>query len=529
MSAASSAVAASPARRANPYAAVAAALTGCFLASYHTRLIGIGLPDLRGAFGLSVDEASWLATVANAPQILTAPAVPWLVMVFGIRPILLWPGLVYAALVAVIPLSRDPATLLGLHAATGLLLGLFVPATLLVIVRNLRPALWLPAFAVYSFRLAFTLNTGPAMTGYFVQSVGWEWLYWLDVPIALLMVLLAWLGSTWQPPDRDLLHNADWGGMLLFGLGLMFVYVGLDQGNRLDWHNSGTVVALLLGGGALMAGFLLQEVVAPQPWASPKILCTRNTMIGIGAGIIFSFCAVSNSLLVPNFLISVAQLRPEQFGSFLLLWIALPLIATVGLGVALLRRTDFRFVMMMGFSGFASASLWATQLTHAWRMQDFIPVAVLQSIGLGVTFTAVMVGNFTSVRPEAGAAFGAYIQILRLVAVEFGGAAMATLLRVREQVHSNLLGLHVNRGGSHVIQSIAERTAVFLPDDGVLARGRALTSLAGSVQREANVLAFIDGFTLTFIVALLGILAAAAMRPAPPHPLLDHYPSLGSA
>ena len=520
MTAAFSAVAAPPARKANPYAAVAAALTGCFLASYHTRFIGMGLPDLRGAFGLSVDEASWLATVANAPQILTAPAVPWLVMVFGIRPILLWPGFIYAALVTVIPFSRDPTTLLGLHAATGLLLGLFVPATLLIIVRNLRPTLWLPAFAAYSFRLAFTLNTGPAMTGYFVQSLGWEWLYWSDVPIALLMILLAWMGSTRQLPNQDLLCSADWGGMLLFGLGLMFIYAGLDQGNRLDWHNSGTVVALLAGGGALIASFLLHEAVAPHPWASPKILRTRNTMIGIGTGIIFSFCAVSNSLLVPNFLISVAQLRPEQFGSFLLFWVALPLIATICLGVALLRRIDFRIVMVMGFSGFASASLWATQLTHAWRMEDFIPVAVLQSIGLGVTFTAVMVGNFTSVRPEAGAAFGAYIQILRLVAVEFGGAAMATVLRVREQVHSNLLGLHINRGSAQVVQSIAERTAVFLPHDGVLARARALASLVGSVQREANVLAYIDGFTLTFVVALLGILAAAAMRPAPPHPLL---------
>lgn len=513
------AAAAAGPRKANPYAAVAAALAGCFLASYHTRFLGIGMPDLRGAFGLSVDEASWLSTVANAPQILTAPAVPWLVMVFGIRPILLWPGLAYAALLALIPLVRDPATLFTLHAATALLLGLFVPATLLVIVRNLAPALWLPAFAIYTFRLAFTLNSGPGLTGYFVQELGWEWLYWADVPLALLMVGLAWLGSAPQAPNRDLLGRADWGGMVLFGLGLMLIYVGIDQGNRLDWHNSGLVVATLAGGLALMACFFVQEAVALHPWARPGILWSRNTVLGITAGAIFSFVAVSNSVLVPNFLLNVAQLRPEQFGWFLTFWIAFPLIMTSWLGVYLLRRLDFRLVLVLGFSSFAAASLWATGLSADWRMNDFIPVALLQSVGLGMTLTAVIVCNFTSIRPDVAAAFAAYLQILRLIAVALGVAFMTTLLRVREQIHSNLIGLHLGRGDADVMRHLAERTAAFVGDDAALARARAVASLAGSVQREANVLAFIDGFTLTFIVALCGIAIVALMQPAPPAPL----------
>lgn len=506
-------------RKANPYAAVAAALMGCFLASYHTRFIGIGLPDLRGAFGLSVDEASWLATIANAPQILTAPAVPWLVMVFGIRPILLWPGLGYAMLLALIPFVRDTATLFALHATTALLLGLFVPATLLVIVRNLAPALWLPAFAIYTFRLAFTLNSGPGLTGYFVQEWGWQWLYWSDVPLALLMAGLAWLGSTPHGPDAQLLDRADWGGMLLFGLGLMLIYIGVDQGNRLDWHNSGTVVATLYGGLTLMGCFFLHERIVRYPWARPGILLNRNTILGISAGAIFSFVAVANSVLVPNFLLSVGQLRPEQFGWFLVVWVAVPLILTSCGGVYLLRRVDFRLVLILGFSSLAAASLWATHLTSSWRMDDFIPVVLLQSVGLGVTLTAVIVCNFTSIRPDAAAAFAAYLQILRLIAVAFGVAVMTTLLRVREQIHSNLIGLHVGRGDAFVTRHLADRASAFVGDDPTLARTRAVASLANTVRREANVLAFIDGFALTFVVALCGVLIVAAMRRAPVGPL----------
>lgn len=491
-------------RRANPYAAVAAALAGCFLASYHTRFIGMGLPDLRGALGLSFDEAAWLSTIANAPQMLTAPAVPWLVLAFGIRPILLWPGLAYALLVALIPLAREPATLMLLHGATALLLGLFVPATLLVVVRNLSPAWWLPAFAAYAFRLAFTLNSGPVLTGWMVQELGWAWLYWSDVPLALLMVVLAWWGSVPQPPNRALLDRADWGGMLLFGLGLTCIFIGLDQGNRLDWLNSGTIVALLAGGAALMLAFLLQEAISPHPWASPRILGARNTILGMTSAVLFSASVVANSVLIPNFLLNVAHLRPEQFGGLLLLWVALPLLGTSALGVWLLRRVDFRLVIMLGFAHFAAASLWATQLTAAWRMADFIPVALLQSVGLGITFTAIVVGNFTSIRPDQGASFAAYIQILRLVAVQFGVALITTLLRVREQLHSHLLGLHLPRDSAEVTQALA---------------GRGLAGLAASVQQQANVLAFIDGFELTFLVSLAGILVAGAMKPAPKGPL----------
>src|SRR5215813_4826634 len=72
----------------SPVLAVIAVLLGCFVVSFDTRLFAIGLPDLRGAFGLSFDEGSWLATISTTPQILIAPALPWLATVFGLRRVL---------------------------------------------------------------------------------------------------------------------------------------------------------------------------------------------------------------------------------------------------------------------------------------------------------------------------------------------------------------------------------------------------------------------------------------------------------
>ena len=243
----------------HPFFAVCAVLLGSLLANVDSRLFSVGLPDLRGALSLSFDEGAWLATAGTASQIFVAPAVAWMATVFGLRRVLGVPALVYAAISLMIPLVRDYNLLLVLNILHGLLLGTFVPATLLIIFRNLPMKWWLPAIAIYAIRVGFTLNFGVALTGFYVDHLGWQWIYWQDAIIAPLMALFVYLGTPREPIDRFVLCEADWGGMLLFGTGMAMIYAGLDQGNRLDWLGSGTVVALLGGGAVLVIGFFINE------------------------------------------------------------------------------------------------------------------------------------------------------------------------------------------------------------------------------------------------------------------------------
>src|ERR1700727_2264087 len=108
-----------------PVFAVGAVLLGAFLANFDSRLFTIGLPDLKGAFGLSFDEGAWLSTAATASQIAIAPAVAWLATAFGLRRVLAIPSLFYAMTSLLIPLVRDFHLLLVLNVIHGLLLGTF--------------------------------------------------------------------------------------------------------------------------------------------------------------------------------------------------------------------------------------------------------------------------------------------------------------------------------------------------------------------------------------------------------------------
>src|SRR6202041_990891 len=191
-----------------PLFAVAAVLLGSFLANFDSRLTSVGLPDLRGAFSLGFDEGAWLSTAAIGSQIFIAPSVAWLATAFGLRRVLGIPSLVYALVSLVIPFAHDYTALIVLSVAHGLLLGTFVPATLMIIFRNLPIKWWVPAIALYSIRVGFALDTGNSLVGFYVEHLGWQWLYWQGVVVAPLMGLMVYLGTPRQPINADLLRTA---------------------------------------------------------------------------------------------------------------------------------------------------------------------------------------------------------------------------------------------------------------------------------------------------------------------------------
>ena len=504
---------------ARPLFAVGAVLLGSYLANFDSRLTTVGLPDLRGAFSLGFDEGAWLSTSAIGSQILIAPAVAWLATAFGLRRVLGIPSLLYALVSLIIPFIRHYPTLIAFSIVHGILLGTFVPATLMIIFRNLPIKWWLPAISIYAIRVGFALDAGTSMVGFYVDHLGWQWLYWQSVILAPLMGLMVYLGTPPEPVNREVVTDADWGGMLLLGTGVSMIYAGLDQGNRLDWLGSGTVAALLIGGGVLCVAFLINEILVRRPWAHVNVLFSRNVGLALLLILFYTLASLSNSSLVPNFLAVVGLLRPEQSGVLLLSYGALPMLVMVPLSIFLLRHFDPRGVVIIGFTAFAAANLLGTQLTHDWAPGDFVPIVLLQSVGQAFTLLPLIIIAVSNLDPTRATAFAAYIQIVRLGGAEIGVALMGTWLRVREQIHSNYLGQHVASGSFDVERILKQMAEGFAGRGEAAAPARALGSLSALVARESNVLAYIDGFWLTFWIAILALGVLALIARAPQGPL----------
>jgi DHA2 family multidrug resistance protein len=255
-----------------------------------------------------------------------------------------------------------------------------------------------------------------------------------------------------------------------------------------------------------------------RPWAHVNVLFSRNVGLSLVVILLYTLTSLSNSSLVPNFLSVVAQLRPEQSGVLLVTYGALPMFVMVPVSIFLLRHFDPRFVVTLGFSAFAAANLLGTQLTHDWVRGDFIAIVLLQSIGQALTLLPIIIMALSNSDPTRATAFAAYIQIMRLGGAEIGIALMGTWLRVREQIHSNYLGQHLETGSDNVVRILKQFTDSFASHGAATAPARAMGSLSAIVQREANVLAYIDGFWLTFWLAIAALGFVALITRAPPGP-----------
>jgi DHA2 family multidrug resistance protein len=190
----------------------------------------------------------------------------------------------------------------------------------------------------------------------------------------------------------------------------------------------------------------------------------------------------------------------------------------VPLSIFLLRHVDPRGVLVVGLSAFAAANLLGTQLTHDWALGDFITIALLQSIGQAFTLLPIIILALSNADPTRATAFAAYIQIMRLGGAEIGVALMGTWLRVREQIHSNFLGQHLENGSADVFRVLKQLADSFAGHGAATAPARALGTLSARVQRESNVLAYIDGFWLTFWLAIAALGCVALITRAPPGP-----------
>ena len=506
-----------------PWLGLLAVLMGTFISTLNGRLSTFGLADIRGAVGAGVDDGAWITTAQTAAQMLvTIPAV-WLGAAYGPRRVLIGASIAFAIISLLTPYSTTLPELLTMQFLGGLASGFFIPLTLSFILRNMPPKYWAFGIAIYALNLELSLNISASLEGWYVEHHSWRWIFWQNVPLALIMSLglhrgIAPLPITARPPS-------DVFGLLAGGWGLAFIYAALDQGNRLDWQNSGLVWGLMSAGVLLLAAILIHEARTANPLLDLKVVFGRPLPSQFVLIAFLRLTITSTAFLIPLFLGSVRGFRALETGDTLI-WIAVPQLIFCPLAALMLRRTDARLVASIGFIFISVACLMvAYNLTPLWGSYQFLPSSFLQSLGQSFALSGVIFFGILHLRPQDALTFGAVLQVARLMGGEIGSAFVTTLARVREQVASNLIGQHVQAGDPEVIQRVraygAATTRVIDPA-GAVARGELV--LGNVVRSAATTQAIIDCFTaigvLTAVALVIVVLRSAAPEgPASPMPL----------
>jgi DHA2 family multidrug resistance protein len=508
-----------------PLIGVIAVLLGAVISTLAGRLSTFGLADVRGAVHAGFDEGAWIPTAFTVGQMLTGPVSVWMGMVFGPRRVLMVSGAIFAVSNLLLPYSPDLATILAFQTVSGLASGTFIPLTIGFVIQNLPTQLVIYGVAAYSMNLELSLNISASVEGWFDDHWSWQWIFWDTALLMPLMLICVHFGMPRQTTNRALLKGADWWGMLYASLGLSLIYAALDQGNRLDWLQSGLINGLLVAGAVLLAAFVVRELTHNRPWLNLRFVIRGNFPLLILYITFFRFIILSTSYIIPQYLATIQNYRALETGG-VLLWIALPQFLIAPVVATILCFVDPRVPMAFGFATVGCACFMAGQLTHDWATDDFLPSQLLQAVGQTFALTSVVWFSLKHLELKEVLTFGAMLQTARLFGGELGSGFIQTFLRVREQMYSNLVGLHVIVG-SHATEQRLQyyANAVGGRSNGTAqASARAAALLAHTVQNQASVLSYIDGFMLLGFATVGALLLMLILKDPPAQPVI-----LGSA
>ena len=505
----------------NAYVGTFGVFLGAGLATLFGRMISVGLPDIRGAMGFGIDEASWIPTAYNMAQMFIGPFSVFLGAMLGARRVLLFAGTVFILSSILLPFSPSLKVMLCLQVIGGLSSGTFYPLTLSYALTALPMRYVIYAIGVYAMDIVGALSIGTPLVAWYTEHLSWHWIFWQNAFLTPLIMVCVYFAIA-NPPKRPGPKPAlSWRGFFYGSLGLALIYGALDQGERLDWLHSGVIVGMLLTGAFLLGVTIVRRWLSPNPMVNPIFLVNRNTAILAASLFSFRFTILAIAILLPGVLGVTQQYRPLQTGP-VLLWLIPSLIIMGLIAARLMRRLDNRLVLATGFTIVAVACLLNAQLTSAWAGDNFFFTQIVLGAGLAPAFTA-LVGSIIQNSFDTNAlanpinilTYSSFIHCVRLFGGELGTAVMQRLIAMREQFHSNMIGLHVDSGSWLTSERLATLAHGLFPGSagGPDAQGRAALVLGGQVKVQAYVLAYSDAYLAIALVAVLAIILIAFMKP----------------
>jgi DHA2 family multidrug resistance protein len=289
------------------------------------------------------------------------------------------------------------------------------------VLRNTPPKAWAYGIAIYALNLEVSLNVSASLEGWYLEHLSWAWIFWQNVPLAVGMVLCLRFGVRPDPvnPSRP---PADIFGLASGGIGLALIYAALDQGNRLDWGNSGLVWGLMLSGALLLVAFSIHESRTRYPGVDLKVVRASPLPPLLLLIAFLRLTILSTSYAIPQFLQVVRGFRALEVGQTLV-WIAVPQMLVCLAAGYLLRRTDPRLIASVGFFCVCIACLEVAHgLTPLWGTDQFLPSQLLQAVGQSLALSGTFFCAVLHLKPQDALTFGAATQVARLMGGEAGQA-----------------------------------------------------------------------------------------------------------
>jgi EmrB/QacA subfamily drug resistance transporter len=394
-----------------------------FMVTLDNLVVTMALPSIRLDLGATIEDLEWTVnayTLSFAVLLLTGAA---LGDRFGRRRLFAIGLGIFTLASAAAALAPNVESLIAARAVQGVGGAIITPLTLTLLSAAVPPDKRGLALGAWGGIGGLGVALGPVIGGAVVEGLSWQWIFWLNVPIGIVLAPLAARRLTESHgPDSRL----DVPGLGLVSIGLFGIVLGLVRGNAVGWGSAQILGSLILGA-AFVVAFVLWELRARAPMLPMRFFRNR-TFAATNVASLFMFFGMFGSIfLLAQFLQTVQGYSPLSAGLRTLPWTAMP-IFVAPLAGALSDRIGGRPLMAVGLALQAIGLGWlATISSPTVPYGDLVPAFVVSGVGMALFFAPVANVVLSSVRrEEEGKASGTNNAIRELGGV-FGVAVLASI------------------------------------------------------------------------------------------------------
>jgi EmrB/QacA subfamily drug resistance transporter len=396
-----------------------------FMAMLDNLVVLTALPTIKRALGASVSDLEWVVnayTLTFAVLMMTGSA---LGDRFGRKRIFLIGVALFTAGSLAAAHSDTATQLLVSRVIQGVGAALLTPLTLTIIARAFPPEQRAAAIGAWSGVAGLGVAFGPLVGGAIVNGIAWNAIFWVNVPIGVLVLILGWLGLDESYGDR---RPLDLSGLVLVVGGLFGITHSLIRGNALGW-GSPAIAGSFVAGGALLLAFLVRERTASAPMLNLRLFSVRSFSVSNAVGFLFAAGLFGSLFLVTLYLQQIQGASPLTAGLKMLPWTATVVVVAPIAGI-LAEWKGWRPVVLAGMVLQTAALAWMGIIAQmSTPYLELLPAFITVGVGMGLTFAPLSSAVISSIPSTLeGQASGAYSSIRELGGV-FGIAILGAIFQ----------------------------------------------------------------------------------------------------
>jgi EmrB/QacA subfamily drug resistance transporter len=436
-------------------------VVGAVMSILDTTVVNVAINTLARDFDTSLSTIQWVATGYTLALATVIPLTGWAADRFGTKRLYLMSISLFLLGSVMSGLAWSADSLIFFRVLQGLGGGMLMPAGMTILTRAAGPARVGRVMAIIGVPMLLGPIVGPILGGWLVDSFSWRWIFFINVPIGAVALVLSTRILPRDVPQPQ--HRLDWLGLALLSPGLAALIYGLAETNAAGGFGSPRVFGPALAGLCLLALFVRHALRTPDALIDLRLFANRTFAAASGTLVLVIVAVFGGMLLLPLYLQTV---RGESAMDTGLLLAPQGLGAMVAMPIAgkLTDRTGIGRIVPVGLAIVGVAFLGLTQLGADTSYWLFGATLFVLGLGMGATMMPTFSGAMQTLRRAAVAKASTTLNINQQVGASIGTAVLSVLLA--HQLTSRLSGSGGGGGGigATLPPGVRERLAPAMAD-----------------------------------------------------------------